>query len=69
VSEADVLKLALGLVGALMAILYAAIQWEIRKLRKQGHRHTNRLTEHGLAISLLCQRIGLEFKPRGGEDE
>ena len=67
-SEADVLKLALGLIGALMAILYAAIQWEIRKLRKQGHRHANRLSEHGMAISVLAQRIGLDFKARGGDE-
>lgn len=68
-SEADFLKLALGIIVALVTVLYGAIQYEIRKLRRTGHRHANRLAEHGLAISLLCQKVGLDFKARGGEDE
>lgn len=68
-SEADFLKLALALIGAMIGVLYAAVQWEIRKLRKQGHKHANRLTEHGLALGILCQKVGLDFKPRGGDDE
>lgn len=68
-NEADFLKLALAIIGALVTVLYGAVQFEIRKLRKTGHKHANRLTEHGLAISLLCQKIGLDFKARGGGDE
>jgi hypothetical protein len=68
-SETDILKVALGVIGVLFGVIYGAVQFEIRKLRKQGHRHANRLTEHGLALSLVCQKIGLDLKSRGGEDE
>jgi hypothetical protein len=68
-SEADVLKVALAIIGALIGVLYGAVQFEIRKLRKAGHRQANRLTEHSIALSLVCQKVGLDFKPRGGDDE
>jgi hypothetical protein len=68
VSEADFLKLALALIGALIGLLYGAVQWEIRKLRKQGHVHGNRLSEHAMAITVLFQKAGIDFKPRGGDE-
>lgn len=67
-SEADFLKLALGLIGVLVGVLYGAVQWEIRKLRKQGHTHANRLSEHAMAITVLFQKAGIEFKARGGDE-
>lgn len=57
-----------GCIVALMGLMYGAIQWEIRKLRKQGHMHANRLTEHGMALGLVLQKLGIDFKPRGGDD-
>lgn len=68
-SEADFLKLALAIIGALIGLLYGAVQFEIRKLRKQGHTHANRLSEHAMAITVLFQKAGIDFKPRGGNDE
>lgn len=57
-----------GCIVALIGIMYGAIQWEIRKLRKQGHMHANRLTEHGMALGLVLSKLGIDFKPRGGEE-
>jgi hypothetical protein len=68
VSEAEFLKLALGIIVTLVGVLYGALQWEIRKLRKQGHIYGNRLSEHAMAITVLFQKAGIAFKPRGGDE-
>jgi membrane-anchored protein YejM (alkaline phosphatase superfamily) len=57
-----------GCIVALMGLMYGALQWEIRKLRRQGHHHTNKMTEYSLALSMVCEKLGLPFRPKGPDE-
>jgi len=58
-----------GVIVTLGGTAYAALQYEIRKLRKQGHRHANALTALNIGMSMACKKIGIEWSPAGKKDE
>lgn len=65
--QADVLKLALAIIGILVMAFCAAVWREIAKLRQTAHYHGNRLTEIRMALSIVCRKVGIN--PGTYEDE
>lgn len=63
----EVIFFLAGCMVALVGAIYAALQWEIRKLRKQGHSHATRLVVLSLAISMMARKVGIEY--RGWKEE
>lgn len=55
----EIVSIVLGLLGTLIGVIYAALLWEVRKLRKQGHTHAQRLTEHEMMIALIRRKLDL----------
>lgn len=64
---ADVLKIALGVIGILVMTFCAAVWRELGKLRVAKHEHANRITELRMAMRLVCGKIGIN--PKTYEDE
>ncbi len=44
---------------ALIGIIYAALLWEVRKLRRASHQHGNMLTAHEMMINLIRRKLDL----------
>lgn len=64
---ADVLKIALAIIGMLVMAFCAATWREIAKLRQTAHSHSNRITELRMAVSIVCRKVGIN--PVTYEDE
>lgn len=66
---ADILKIALGIIGILVMVFCGVVWSEIKRLRRQGHKHANALTALNLGASLICNKLGIQWYPGGKEDE
>lgn len=64
---ADVLRIALAIIGVLVMAFCAAVWREISRLRGASHAHANRLAELRLAMTIVCRKVGIN--PGTYEDE
>lgn len=64
---AEVLKIALGIIGLCVMVFCGAVWSELMKLRAAKHEHANRLTELRMAMALVCRKVGIN--PKTYEDE
>lgn len=64
-SEVEALKIAIGIIGFLFTVIAGAIWAEVLKLRRQGHRHQNWLTQITMAGNEILRKVGMgyEIKP------
>lgn len=64
---ADVLKIAIGIIGMLVMAFCGVVWKELSKLRRAAHSHGNRLTEIRMALAIVCRKVGIN--PSTYEDE
>lgn len=61
----QIIGLLLGFASALIAVLYGAIIWEIRKLREAKHTHANLLTALLSVVGQICRKVGIDWEYKG----
>jgi hypothetical protein len=61
----QIIGLLMGFVAALVAIVYGALIWEIRKLREAKHTHANLLTALLSVVTQICRKVGIDWEYRG----
>lgn len=66
---ADVLNIALGIIGILVMVFCGAVWHELMALRKSKHDHANKLTELRMAMALVCRKVGINPKTYEDDDE
>ena len=64
-NAANVFGILLGFLAALVGILYAGLVWEIRKLRKDVHRHSSWIGALSLMMGIVCKKLGIPWKEPG----
>ncbi len=55
----QVISIGVGVLMALIGIIYAALLWEVRKLRKASHDHGNMLTAHAMMLEVIRRKLDL----------
>lgn len=65
----QLIALLFGAIAALLGIIWASLVYEIRKLRKKGHKHSSSITALNIIVSLVCKRLGIQWRPEEHEDE
>lgn len=66
-TETDIIKIALAIIGTLVTAFAVAVWSELKKLREVKHDHANKLTELRLAMALVCRKVGIN--PKTYEDD
>lgn len=62
---ADILKIALAIIGVLVLIFCGAVWRELESLRKSRHAHANWLTQLTMATNEVIRKVGLPFEVKG----
>ena len=53
-----------GVLAALIAVVYANLVWEIRKLRRSSHKHTGQLDSLMVWMSIVCDKLGIPWSKK-----